>query len=57
MKLNSNITIEHAQSALDLTAEILEKTGPRLTGTESCKQAGKLLISNLEKSFDETFSE
>ena len=57
MKLNSNITIEHAQSALDLTAEILENTGPRLTGTESCKQAGKLLKSNLEKSCDETFSE
>ena len=57
MKLNSNITIKHAQSALDLTAEILENTGPRLTGTESCKQAGKLLKSNLEKSCDETFSE
>ena len=40
MKLNSNITHNHAQSALDLTAEILNETGPRLTGTKSCEQAG-----------------
>ena len=57
MKLNSNITIEHAQSALDLTAKILNETGPRLTGTESCNQAGKLLESNLGNFCDKTFSE
>ena len=57
MKLNSNITIEHARSALDLTDEILNETGTRLTGTESCKRAGKILKSNLGKFCDETFSE
>ena len=57
MKLISNITIENAQAALDLTAEIIDETGPRLTGTESCKRAGELLKSNLDKSCDVTFSE
>ena len=57
MKLLSNITNDYAQSALDLTAEILNETGPRLTGTKSCKQAGELLKFNLNKFCDETFSE
>ena len=57
MKLNSNITIKYAQSVLDLTAEILDDTGPRLTGTEACKRAGELLKANLDKFCDETFSE
>ncbi len=57
MKINSKITLDHAQSALTLTGEILEKTGPRLTGTEACKLAGENLKSNLEKYCDATFSE
>ena len=57
MKLNSNISIEHAQSALDLTSEILEETGPRLTGTDACKRAGEIIRSNLDKFCDKTFSE
>ena len=57
MKLTSKITNENAQSALNLTAEILNKTGPRLTGTESCQQAGELLKFNLDKFCHETFSE
>ena len=57
MKLLSNITNDYAQSALDLTAEILNETGPRLTGTESCKRAGELLKSNLNEFCDVTFSE
>ena len=57
MKLFSNITSNHAQSALDLTAEILNKTGPRLTGTDACRRAGKLIKSNLDKSCDETSTE
>jgi len=57
MKLYSNITNDHAQSALKLTAEILEETGPRLTGTEACKQAGKIIKSNLEKYCDSIFSD
>ncbi|SVD93370.1 uncharacterized protein METZ01_LOCUS446224, partial [marine metagenome] len=42
---------------LDLTSEILDETGPRLTGTESCKKAGKLLKLNLDKFCDQIFSE
>ena len=57
MKLRSDITNDHAQSALNLTAEILEETGPRLTGTQSCKRAGELLKSNMAKFCDKTFSE
>ena len=49
MKLNSNITIQDAQSTLDLTEEILNETGPRLTGTESCKRAGEFLGFYLDK--------
>ncbi|SVB13731.1 uncharacterized protein METZ01_LOCUS166585, partial [marine metagenome] len=57
MKLNSNITIQHAQLALDLTSEILNENGPRLTGTKSCKQAGEHLKLYLDKYCDNTFSE
>ena len=57
MKINSKITLDHAHSTLTLTVEILEETGPRLTGTEACKQAGEMLKSNLEKYCDTTFSE
>ena len=57
MKLISNITIENAQAALDLTAEILDETGPRLTGTESCKRAGELLGSYLDKFCNNIYSE
>ena len=40
MKLNSNITHNHAQSALDLTAEILKKTGqPTELGDPSAKSS------------------
>jgi hypothetical protein len=57
MKLNSSITIKHAQLVLDLTSEILNKNGPRLTGTKSCKQAGEHLKLYLDKYCDKTFSE
>ncbi len=57
MKLKSNITIKDAQSTLDITGNILNETGPRLTGTESCERAGKLLESHLDKFCDQTYSE
>ena len=57
MNLNSNITIKHAQLALDLTSEILKENGPRLTGTKSCKQAGEHIKLYLDKYCDKTFSE
>ena len=41
--MKSNITKEQAQSALNLTAEIIDEFGPRLTGTPACKKAGERL--------------
>ena len=55
--MKSNITEEQAQSALDLTAEIIDEFGPRLTGTPACKKAGVRLKTELEKSCTQTFSE
>jgi len=55
--LKSNITKEQAQSALNLTAEIIENFGPRLTGTIACKQAGERLKTELKKSCSQTVSE
>ena len=55
--MKSNITKEQAQSALDLTAEIIDEFGPRLTGTPACKKAGERLKTELEKSCTQTASE
>ena len=57
IKLKSNITEKQAQSALHLTAEIIDNFGPRLTGTPACKQAGERLKTELEKSCPKTASE
>ena len=57
INLKSNITKEQAQSALNLTAEIIDNFGPRLTGTPACKQAGERLKTELEKSCPKTASE
>ena len=57
VNLKSNITKEQAQSALNLTAEIIDNFGPRLTGTPACKQAGERLRAELEKSCPKTASE
>jgi len=55
--LKSNITTEQAQSALNLTAEIIDNFGPRLTGTPACKKAGERLRAELENSCSKTDSE
>ena len=55
--MKSNITKEQAQSALNLTAEIIDEFGPRLTGTPACKKAGERLKAELGKSCTETTSE
>ena len=49
---NAKITDNDAKSALNLTSNILDKTGPRLTGSKSCKEAGNILKSNLDKYCD-----
>ena len=58
--MKSNITEEQAQSALDLTAEIIDEFGPRLTGTPACKKAGVRLKTELEnpvrKHFQKNFN-
>ena len=55
--MKSNITKEQAQSALNLTAEIIDEFGPRLTGTPACKKAGERLKAELGKSCTKTTSE
>ena len=55
--MNSNITKVQAQSALNLTAEIIDEFGPRLTGTPACKKAGERLKAELKKSCTKTTSE
>ena len=55
--MNSKITKEQAQSALNLTAEIIDEFGPRLTGPPSCKKAGERLKAELKKSCTKTTSE
>ena len=57
IELKSNITKEQAKSALDLTSEIIEEFGPRLTGTPACKQAGERLKAELDNSCTQTISE
>ena len=57
VNLKSNITKEQAQSALNLTAEIIDNFGPRLTGTPACKQAGERLRAELDNSCHKTASE
>lgn len=57
VELKSNITIEYAQSALNLTSEIIDEFGGRLTGTPACKKAGERLQSELDKSCTQTASE
>ena len=49
INLKSNITKEQAQSALNLTAKIIDRFGPRLTGTPACRKAGERLRTELEK--------
>ena len=44
IELKSNITIEYAQSALNLTTEIIDEFGARLTGTPACKSWGTVAI-------------
>jgi len=51
------INNKHAKSVLELTESIIDKTGTRLTGTESCRQAGRIIYSNLEKFCDKVYSE
>ena len=55
--MNSNITKVQAQSALNLTAEIIDEFGPRLTGTPACKKAGERLKAELKKSCTKITSE
>ena len=57
LSMKSSITKEQAQSTLNLTEEILEEFGPRLTGTMACKKSGERLKLELDKYCTETFSE
>ena len=47
-----SITAEHVNISIQLTRDIIDTCGPRLAGSQACKQSAKILHDELEKHCD-----